>query len=75
MKSDAELSQQLKEMREALRQWRMASEETKLALEVFKDTGGNPDGVDALRRASARHAEALLRYVSVIEVFTRTQRG
>ena len=74
MDSDAELGQLLREMREALRQWRLASEETKLAMEVFKDSGGNADGVYALRRASVRHAEALRRYVSVIEVFTRLNR-
>lgn len=74
MDSDVELSQLLEEMREALRQWRLASEETKLAMEVFKDTNGNPDGVDALRRASARHSEALQQYVSVIEVLTRLHR-
>ena len=71
--SDSDIDRLLTEMREALRQWRLASEETKLAMEVFKDTGGNPDGVQALSRASARNAEALRRYVAAIEVFTRTK--
>src|SRR5579871_1531287 len=70
-RSDSEINCLLTEMREALRQWRLASVETKLAMEVFKDSGGNEDGVHALRRAMAHHAQALQRYVSAIEVFTR----
>jgi len=72
MVSDPEITLLLEQMREALRQWRLASEETKLAMEVFKDTGGDPNGVEALQRATARHAEAFREYVATIEVFTRS---
>lgn len=72
---DSEISRLLSEMREALRQWRLASEETNLAMEVFKDSGGNSDGVEALRRATALHAQAWQRYVKAIETFTKAKPG
>jgi hypothetical protein len=74
-RSDSEINRLLGELREALRQWRLASEETKLAVEVLKDSAGNQDGVYALRRAAACHAQALQRYVSVIEAFIGAKPG
>ena len=75
MASDSEITILLSEMREALRQWRLASEETKLAMEVFKDSDGNSEGVEALQRATAHHAQAFREYVGAIEAFTRSDPG
>jgi hypothetical protein len=66
MFSGSEVSDLYKEMCRARRQWEIATEELRQAVQLYQDVRGNSDGVSSVRAASARELETLEIYSAAV---------
>jgi hypothetical protein len=57
------------EMCRTRKEWELASEQFRQAVELSRDVGGNSDGVASVRAASARELEALKIYSAAVLPF------
>jgi len=67
--SGAEVSNLYSEMCRARKEWELASERFRQAVQLSQDLGGNSDGVASVRAASARELEALKIYRAAVLAF------
>lgn len=69
MFSGAEVNNFYSEMCRARKEWELASESFRQAVELSQDLGGNSDGIASVRAASARELEALKTYKAAVLAF------
>ena len=69
MFSGPEVNNLYGEMCRARKQWELASESFRHAMELAQDVEGNSDGIASVRAASARELEALKIYKAAVLAF------
>jgi hypothetical protein len=67
--SGPEVNNLYSEMCRARKEWELASERFRQAVQLSQDLGGNSDGVASVRAASAREFEALKIYSAAVVAF------